>query len=201
MIGKWPFRSCTAAKYSYMLSWGSTATSESTIMLYVAMLRLLAIGLLSGVIAVPFLWLQRGDGFEHARLAALMALDMGQFLTVPVGLVVGVVFAVTGSWTRTPGYVLGAITTAFGVIVAMQAWPTMSWADGPSSGLGDSDGELVIAMLAFASGVVTTLVGISIVLFRWSGYDPQAAPVRQRSPRRYGGTRRRPMHHVEGHSS
>ncbi|MEO3874172.1 hypothetical protein ABGB18_35685 [Nonomuraea sp. B12E4] len=158
-------------------------------MVYVAILRLLTIGLLSGVVAVPFLWLQRGDGFEHARFAALMALDVGQFVTVPVALVVGLVLAVTGSWTRTPGYALGAITTAFGVIVASQAWPTTSWVDGRPSGLGDPDGELVMAVLALASGLVTTLVGLSIVLLRWSGYDSQAAPVRPRGPRRHGRAR------------
>ncbi|MEV0625807.1 hypothetical protein ACI2LC_11930 [Nonomuraea wenchangensis] len=147
-----------------------------------AMLRLLAIGLLSGVIAVPLLWLQRGEGFEHARLAALMALDMGQFVSVSAGLVVGFVLTATDRWSRTPGFVLGTITTAFGVLVATQAWPTMNWVDGRPSGLGDPDGESAIALLALASGVFTTLVGLSIVLFRWSGYDPRTAPVRERGP-------------------
>ncbi|MEV4291885.1 hypothetical protein AB0K40_40825 [Nonomuraea bangladeshensis] len=158
-----------------------------------AMLRLLAVGLLSGVIAVPFLWNQRGEGFEHARLAALMALDMGQFVGVSVGLVVGFVLAATGRWNRTPGYVLGTITAAFGVLVATQAWPTMSWVDGRPSGLGDPDGESVIAFLAFASGLFTILVGLSIVLLRWSGYDPRTAPARrQRGPRRDPSLRGRP---------
>ncbi|TDD05568.1 hypothetical protein E1292_17000 [Nonomuraea deserti] len=179
---------------------GYTTTSESTIMLYVAMLRLLAIGLLSGVITVPLLWLQQGDGFEYARLAALMAFVLGQFLTVPVGLVVGWVLAATGSWTRTPGYVLGAITTVFGAIVATQAWATMNWVDGGSARLGDSDVESLTMFLASFSGGVTTLVGVAIVSFRWAGYDPQAAPVRQRGPRRYGRARRRPLSHVKGHS-
>ncbi|WP_345566810.1 hypothetical protein [Nonomuraea rosea] len=145
-----------------------------------AMLRLLAIGHLSSALAVPFWSVPRGDGFEHARLAVLTALWMGQFLTVPIGLVVGLVLAVMDSWTRPPGYVLGAITTAFGVIVADQARLTMSWLDGRPSGLGDPDGESTVAFLAFLSGVVTILVGLSIVLIRWSGYEPQATPVRQR---------------------
>ncbi|MEV5560914.1 hypothetical protein AB0L44_45390 [Nonomuraea wenchangensis] len=148
-----------------------------------AMLRLLAVGLLSGVLAVPFLWIQRGEGFEHARLAALMALDMGQFVGVSVGLVVGFVLTATGRWSRTPGYVLGTITAAFGVLVATQAWPTMSWVDGRPSGLGDPDGESFMAFLALASGVFTTLVGLSIVLWRWSGYDPRTAPVKGRRRR------------------
>ncbi|MFB4269391.1 hypothetical protein [Nonomuraea sp. GTA35] len=33
-----------------------------------------------------------------------------------------------------------AITTAFGAIVATQAWPATSWGDG-SSGLGDPEAE------------------------------------------------------------
>ncbi len=147
------------------------------------MLRSLAVGLLSGVIAVPLLWIQRGEGFEHARLAALMALDMGQFIGVFVGLVVGFVLTATGRWSRTPGYVLGTITAAFGVLVATQALPTMSWVDGRPSGLGDPDGESFMAFLALASGVFTTLVGLSIVLWRWSGYDPRTAPVKGRRRR------------------
>jgi hypothetical protein len=170
------------------------------------MLRLLAIGHLSGALAVPFWLLPRGDGFEHARLAMITALWMGQFLTVPLGLVVGLVLAVMDSWTRPPGYVLGAITTAFGVIVADQAWLTANWVDGSPSGLGDPDGESGVAFLAFVSGVVTILVGLAIVLVRWSGYEPQATPVRKRGPRRYGRkrrygrTRRRRLPHAEGHS-
>ncbi|SDM12463.1 hypothetical protein SAMN05421869_13698 [Nonomuraea jiangxiensis] len=158
--------------YGYTLGRGGTAADRSTIMVCVAMLRLLAIGLLGGVVAVPFLWVQRGDGFEYARFAALMALDLGQLVTVPVELGIGFVLAVMGLWTRTPGYVLGVVTAVFGVFVAGQAWPTMRWVDGRPSGFGDPDGEFVMVVLALASGVVTTLVGFSIVLFRWSGYDP-----------------------------
>ncbi|MEU4230822.1 hypothetical protein AB0F17_41580 [Nonomuraea sp. NPDC026600] len=165
-----------------------------------AILRLLAIGLFGGVITVPFLWLQDGDGFEYARLAALTAFVLGQFLTVPAGLVVGCVLTATGSWIRTPGYVLGAITTVFGVIVATQAWATMNWVDGGPAGLGDPEEESLAMFLASFSGGVTSLVGVSIVLFRWAGYDSQAAPVRQRGPRRYGRTRRRRLPHAEGHS-
>jgi hypothetical protein len=174
-------------------------------MAYVAMLRLLAIGLLSGVVALLFP-LSRGDGFEHARFEVLMGMGMIQFITVTVSLVVGFVLVIAGWWRRPPGYVLGAITTAFGVIVVTQAWATMSWIDGRPPGLGDPDGEFVMAVLAFASGAVTSLVGLFIVLIRWSGYDPQAAPARQRGPRRYGRarrygvTRRRPVPYAGGHS-
>ncbi|WP_327088450.1 hypothetical protein OIE66_40055 [Nonomuraea sp. NBC_01738] len=145
-------------------------------------LRLLAIGLLGGALAVPLFPAVRGDGFEHVRLAALMSLDMGQMVTVPVALVVGIVLAVTRSWNRTPGYVLGAITMVFGVIVVTQGWPTMSWVDQRPSGIGDPDGEFVIAFLAFASGAITILVGFLIVILRWSGYEPQAARARLTAP-------------------
>ncbi|MER6948297.1 hypothetical protein ABT294_30145 [Nonomuraea sp. NPDC000554] len=143
-----------------------------------ALLRLLAVSLLSAVVALPFLWIQRGDNFEHVRLAALMALDVGQIVTVPLGTLVGIVLLATRSWTRTPGYVLGAITTVFGVIVATQGWATMDWVEGRPSGVGDPDGELVMALLAFFSGVVTTFVGVLILLFRWTGYESQAASAR-----------------------
>jgi hypothetical protein len=141
------------------------------IMACVAMLRLLAISLLCGALAVPFLGEPRGDGFEHARFAVLMALVVGQVITVPIGAVFGLALAVAGSWARTPGYVLGVVTIAFGAMVATQARPAMSWVDGRPSGLGDPDAESVMAFLAFVSGAFTILIGISIVLVRWLGYD------------------------------
>ncbi|MEV5557296.1 hypothetical protein AB0L44_26890 [Nonomuraea wenchangensis] len=162
-----------------------------------ALLKLLAINLLGGVVALPFLWIQRGDSFEHARLAALMALDAGQVATVPLGLLVGIVLVATRSWTRTPGYALGSITILFGVIVATQAWATMNWVEGRPSGVGDPDAEFVMALFALFSGVITTFVGVLIVLFRWTGYESQAAP----SSRGDGRRSHQPMSHVEGHSS
>ncbi|MFI9593717.1 hypothetical protein [Nonomuraea sp. NPDC052265] len=150
-----------------------------------AMLRLSAIGFLAGVVAWPFLWLPlRGDGFQHARLAALMALEMGQFVTVPVALVVGFVLAARGVWARTPGHLLGAVTVAFGILVATQAWAMGEWAGGRPAGIGDPDGESALAFLATISGAMTTVVGLAIVLLRWAGYDSRTAPVRQRRARR-----------------
>ncbi len=156
------------------------------------MLRLLAIGLLSGVAVLPLIWLQRGENFEHARLAALMALDAGQVVTVPVALLVGVVLTATRSWTRTPGYALGSITTLFGLVVATQAWAAMNWVEGRPSGIGDPDGEFVVAVVALFSGVITTLAGALVLLLRWTGYESQTAPSsrggrsRQRSARLRG---------------
>ncbi|MFI7425048.1 hypothetical protein [Nonomuraea sp. NPDC049684] len=154
-------------------------------MLLVAMLRLLAIGLLAGAAVCLFLTLPaRGDGFQHARLSALMALETGQFVTVPIALVVGLVLAVKGVWARTPGYLLGTVTTLFGVLVATQGWATGEWVETRPSGIGDPDGESALAFLACVSGVVTAVVGLSILMLRWSGYDSQTAPVRQRRLRR-----------------
>ncbi|MGW2155635.1 hypothetical protein [Nonomuraea sp. NPDC001699] len=48
----------------------------------------------------------------------------------------------------------------------------------------DIDAETVLAFLATISGTVTTAVGLSIVLLRWSGYDSRTAPLRQRRARR-----------------
>ncbi|MFI6174352.1 hypothetical protein ACIA8R_02295 [Nonomuraea sp. NPDC051191] len=150
-----------------------------------AMLRLLAIGFLAGVVAFPLLWLERADGFQHARIAALLALGVGQFVTVPVALVGGLVLAARGVWARTPGYLLGTVTTFFGVLVATQAWAMGRWVEGRAE-VDDIDTETVLAFLATISGTVTTAVGLSIVLLRWSGYDSRTAPLRQRRARRRG---------------
>jgi hypothetical protein len=90
----------------------------SRIMMPVAVIRFLAIGLLSPAMLVPFLWHPRGDGFEHARLTALTALVLFQVVTVPIGLVMGTVLGVTQPPQRPPGYAFGAITTAFGLLIA-----------------------------------------------------------------------------------
>ncbi|MGV9777205.1 hypothetical protein [Streptosporangium sp. NPDC003464] len=131
--------------------------------------RFLAIGLLSGVALLPLLWLQRGDGFEHLRLAALMGLDIGQLFTVPIALVVGAWKA--SFWNKrprppAPGFVLGGITFAFGALVMTQAIATTRWLRGGPSGVGDPDGESVIAMLAVLSGGVALLVGTVILVKR-----------------------------------
>ncbi|MER6513412.1 hypothetical protein ABT158_41845 [Nonomuraea sp. NPDC001636] len=150
-----------------------------------AMLRLFAIGLLAGAALCLVLWPPlRADDFQHARLSTLMALEMGQFVTVPIALVGGFVLAVKGAWARTPGYLLGTVTTLFGVLVATQAWAMGEWVDTGPPGIGDPEGESVLAFLGLFSGAVTTVVGLSILMLRWSGYDSSTAPVRQRRPRR-----------------
>ncbi|MEU1637584.1 hypothetical protein [Nonomuraea sp. NPDC005701] len=150
-----------------------------------AMLRLLAIGLLAGAAVCLVLWPPlREDDFQHARLSTLMVLEMGQFVTVPIALVVGLVLAVQGVWARTPGYLLGTVTTLFGVLVATQAWAMGEWVSTGPPGIGDPDGESFLAFLGLFSGAVTTVVGLSILMLRWSGYDSPTAPVRQRRPRR-----------------
>ncbi|MCC5576468.1 hypothetical protein IMZ11_12580 [Microtetraspora sp. AC03309] len=145
-------------------------------------IRFLAIGLLSGIALVPLLWLQRGDGFDHVRLAALMGLDIGQFLTVPLMLVFGAWRA--SPWSKRPrpappGFVLGGITSAFGALVMTQAAAAERWVEGSPSGVGDPDGEAVIAMLATLSGGVTLIIGIAILISRG---------MRVRDSRKVGGS-------------
>ncbi|WP_343955191.1 hypothetical protein, partial [Nonomuraea longicatena] len=159
-----------------------------------ALLRLLTIGFLGGVVGLLVFWTQRGDGFEHVRLDALLAMEAAQVVTVPLGLVVGIVLAATRTWTRTPGYVLGSIAILFGAIVATQGWATTNWLEGPG-GVGDTDGEFLIAFIAQLSGVITTLLGLLIVFFRWNGHVSQVAP-----PSGGNGRSRQPLSHVEGHS-
>ncbi|MFF5211152.1 hypothetical protein [Streptosporangium sp. NPDC000396] len=131
--------------------------------------RFLAIGLLGGVALLPLLWLQRGDEFEHMRLAALMGLDIGQFFTVPVALAVGA--WKVRPWNKrsrpaSPGFVLGGVTFVFGALVMTQAMATTLWLEGRPSGVGDPDGESAMAMLAVLSGGVTLLVGTMILINR-----------------------------------
>lgn len=131
--------------------------------------RFFAIGLLGGTVLVPLLWLQRGDEFEHLRLAALMGLEVGQIFTVPVMLLVGAYK--NNSWSKppgsaSPGFVLGGITFAFGALVLTQAMAASRWLNGRPSGVGDPDGEYVMAAFAELSGVVTLLVGTVILVGR-----------------------------------
>ncbi|YCK33347.1 hypothetical protein ACNF49_04340 [Actinomadura sp. ATCC 39365] len=106
-----------------------------------------------------------------------MRLEIGQF-----------VLAVKGVWARTPGYLLGTVTTLFGVLVATQAWAMGEWVETGPFGIGDPDGESVLAFLGLLSGAVTTVVGLSILMVRWSGYDSRTAPVRRRRPRSRTGS-------------
>ncbi|NUW37039.1 hypothetical protein HTZ77_37400 [Nonomuraea sp. SMC257] len=134
-----------------------------------ALLRLLAFSLLcGGLLPLPFMGHQR-DGLAWARLDFLTSLELAQIITVPVGLVAGIVLVATRTWTRPPGYVLAAVTTLFGLVVMTQGWPTMSWAESRPPGIGDPDGELVVGMLAVLSGAVTALVGTVMAAFRWAG--------------------------------
>ncbi|MFF5247263.1 hypothetical protein ACFY3V_23500 [Streptosporangium sp. NPDC000095] len=131
--------------------------------------RFFAIGLLSGTVMVPLLHSPRGEGFEHLRLDAIMNLEIGWFLMVPTSLVVGV-FWVGFFSKRTrpvpPGFVLGGITIAFGALVLSQAMATSRWLNSWPSGVGDPDGEYVMAAFAELSGVVTLLVGAVILISR-----------------------------------
>lgn len=147
----------------------------------VAVIRFLAIGLLSPAMAIPFLWHPRGDGFEHARLDALTTLVLLQVVTVPLGLVIGTVLSVARPPKRPPGYAFGAITTAFGLLVVTQGWATSTWADGRPAGIGDPDDESVLGFIAACSGVFTTVIGAALLIVRWVPELTQSAPVRSRN--------------------
>mgnify|MGYP006964478968 CR=1 FL=1 len=131
--------------------------------------RFLAIGLLSGTVMIPLLHPPRGDGFEHLRLSAIMSLEIGWFLTVPISLVVGALwvgFFSKRSRPAPPGFVLGGITVAFGALVLSQAMATSQWLNSSPAGVGDPDGEYIMAAFAELSGVVALLVGMVIVISR-----------------------------------
>lgn len=66
--------------------------------------RCLAIGLLGGAALVPLSQTRRGDDFEHERLAALIALGLGQFRTVPIALAFGAWKARRAGRKRRSGY-------------------------------------------------------------------------------------------------
>ncbi|MFF0312562.1 hypothetical protein ACFYSC_34475 [Streptosporangium sp. NPDC004379] len=131
--------------------------------------RFLAIGLLSGILMIPLLHSPRGDGFEHLRLNAIMSLEVGWFFLVPISLVAGVWKAFSSRElfrTAPPDFVLGGITFAFGALVLHQAMAASRWLNGSPSGVGDPDGEYVMAAFAELSGVVIMIVGMVILISR-----------------------------------
>lgn len=119
-------------------------------------LRFTAIGLLSGTVLVPFLWIQRGDNFDHIRLAALMGLE--------IALAVGALWK--RSWRTPPGFVLGVVTSVFGALVVTQATAAMRWLEGNPSGVGNPDGEVATAAVTTLAGGVALLVGTLILIDR-----------------------------------
>ncbi|GAA3000449.1 hypothetical protein [Streptosporangium longisporum] len=131
--------------------------------------RFLAIGLLGGTVMIPILHSPRGDGFEHLRLDAIMSLELGWFLTVPISLVAGALwvgFFRRRSRPAPPGFVLGGVTVTFGALVLSQAMAASRWLNGSPDGVGDPDGEYVMVAFAELSSVVALLVGAAILIDR-----------------------------------
>ncbi|MBG0820044.1 hypothetical protein HS048_04740 [Planomonospora sp. ID91781] len=98
-----------------------------------------------------------------------MSLEVGWFLLVPISLVVGAgkTFSASERPRPTPpGFVLGGVTFAFGALVLHQAMAASRWLNGSPSGVGDPDGEYVMAAFAELSGVVIMLVGMVILIGR-----------------------------------
>ncbi|MEU9886896.1 hypothetical protein [Sphaerisporangium sp. NPDC051011] len=132
--------------------------------------RYLALGFLSAAAVAPVMWIQRGDELEHMRLAALIGFDLAQFLTVPIALAIGIYKVLGAREDRPPpsppGLVLGSVTAAFGAVLMTQAIAATRWVDGRSSGIGDPDGESVMAAFAVLSGATILTVGATILLTR-----------------------------------
>ncbi|MCK2214350.1 hypothetical protein MF672_011185 [Actinomadura sp. ATCC 31491] len=130
-----------------------------------AVIRYLALGLLCGLFGV--FGAPRGEGFEHARLSAIMGMELVQLLTVPLGLVIGLIVAVTRRG-RPPGRPLAAVMIAFGVVLFTQAGATGAWVDTDPPGIGDPDGEAVVAMLGRLEGLFAVFVGLVVLVVRWA---------------------------------
>ncbi|MEU4829428.1 hypothetical protein [Streptosporangium sp. NPDC023615] len=65
---------------------------------------------------------------------------------------------------KPPGLVLGGVTFAFGALVLSQAMAASRRLNGSPAGVGDPDGEYVLAAFAELSGVVALLVGAVILI-------------------------------------
>ncbi|MBB2911006.1 hypothetical protein FHS43_002271 [Streptosporangium becharense] len=98
-----------------------------------------------------------------------MSLEIGQFLAVPIALAVGA-WKATSSNKRSrpapPDFVLAGITFAFGALILTQVMAASRWLNGSPSGVGDPDGEYVMAAFAELSGAVTLLTGTVIFIGR-----------------------------------
>ncbi|MFB9961908.1 hypothetical protein [Sinosporangium siamense] len=126
--------------------------------------RLFAIGLLLSTAGIP-LGIEKGDGFDHLRLAALMGLLIGHFIALPLVLLLGIGI---GSFQSRPGpqpfgYILGGISLVFGLVVISQSWATSSWLETEPEGVGDTSGEFAITMLTGLSGWIALLLGAGMV--------------------------------------
>ena len=139
---------------------------SSGILSDVTLIRAVAIGFLAGG-AGALIFDPRGEGLDHLRLALLMGLLVGQFLTVPVSLVGGVVWARLrkGRPIRPYDFSIGSLLMALGVLVVTQAQAAVNWlsAEPTPGGVGDPDGEISIAGLAGLSGCLMVLVGLALL--------------------------------------
>ncbi|WP_442738039.1 hypothetical protein ACQUSN_08875 [Streptomyces pseudogriseolus] len=139
---------------------------SSGILSDVTLIRAVAIGFLAGG-AGALIFDPRGEGPDHLRLALLMGLLVGQFLTVPVSLVGGIVWARPrkGKPIRPYDFSMGSLLMALGVLVVTQAQAAVTWlsTDPTPGGVGDPDGETSIAGLAGLSGCLMVLVGLALL--------------------------------------
>lgn len=139
---------------------------SSGILSDVTLIRAVAIGFLAGS-AGALIFGPRGEGLGHLRLAMLMGLLVCQFLTVPVSLVGGIVWARArrGRPIRLYDFSMGSLLMGLGVLVVTQAQAAVNWlsTEPTPGGVGDPDGEISIAGLAGLSGCLTALVGLALL--------------------------------------
>ncbi|MFF3878824.1 hypothetical protein [Streptomyces sp. NPDC001978] len=143
---------------------------SSGILSDVTLIRAVAIGLFAGA-AGALIFEPRGEGLDHLRLAMLMGLLLGQFLTVPASLVGGVIWARVGKGRliRPYDFSMGPLLVALGVLVVTQARAVENWLliEPTPGGVGDPDGELSIALMAGLSGCLMVLVGLALLANRF----------------------------------
>ncbi|WP_449066019.1 hypothetical protein [Planomonospora algeriensis] len=102
-------------------------------------------------------------------MSVIMTLEFSWFFLVPISLVVGAWKTFSSSERprpAPPGFVLGGITFAFGALVLHQAMAASRWLNDSPSGVGDPDGEYVMAAFAELSGVAIMIVGMVILIGR-----------------------------------
>jgi hypothetical protein len=140
----------------------------------VVFIRFLAMGLISGAAIAAALLLRAWhvaptDDFYEWSMSALIALDIGQFITVPVALLVLAwkAYRRGRDELKLPGLFLGVCTVVFGVIVMRLGGSVAKWAEESSgAGFGDRDVRALLGALNELSGVITCIFGTLILVMR-----------------------------------
>lgn len=158
----------------------------------VTLIRAVAIGLPAGTAGV-LIFDPGGEGLDHLRLTMLMGLVLGQFLTVPVSSVGGVIRARPGKGKliRPYDFSMGPLLVALGVLVVTQARIVVNRIriEPPPGGVGDPDGESSMALLAGLSGRLMVLFGLAVPANRvWTRAGTESRPIVGASPDQHQGS-------------